>query len=428
MLRKICIALILAAAWGMPAAAARDGDGRFRLGPFFEWRDDGESMTYLAVRPFFAWQAGAVAPEDRDMEVVWPLSHFGWRHGDAFHWRVIMSFWRDADRRRPDSDWEFSLPPLWVNGHDRTAGGGYWGLFPVYGRVPRLFMLEDFRWALFPAYLSYRTGGPRAVRRRYFLWPVVSAKYDPDKTRWAVWPIFGTKREPGMWARFVLWPFWNDYTFDDDRHNGTGWMLWPLMSRIDTDTEQSVGILPPFFSYTETTSGASWLRCPWPLFERYKDPKESTWRGWWLWGITHRGTRDAWWIVNPLIRHHRQAATSVRKSYTHFWPFYINEAVYGIGRDGSLTLQKSYFRIWPFWSSAYHEDDGWTRRTLELFPVRDVPSVERNWTPFWTFYTARQKPGGRIVEHELFWGLIRWQTETEPYAQQRESEEEEEHE
>lgn len=424
MLRKLCIALILAAAWGMPAAAG-DGDGRFRLGPFFEWRDDGTEMTYLAVRPFFAWQAGAVAPEDRDMEVLWPLTHFGWRRENAFHWRVIMSFWRDADRQDPDSDWEFSLPPLWVNGHDRTAGGGYWGFFPFYGRLPRFIFLEDFRWAAFPAYLSYRTGGPRAIRRRYFLWPIVSAKDDPDKTRWAVWPIFGTKREPGFSSRFVLWPFWNDYTFDAANHHGTGWMLWPLMSRVNTDTEQGYGFIPPFFSYTKTASGAVAYKCPWPLFERYRDPKESTWRSWRFWGITHRGTRDAWWFLYPIMRHHRQRTPNVRKSYTHFWPFYTNESVYDVGRDGSTRVESSYFRIWPFWSSRYDEDEGWSGRALELFPFRDFPVVERNLTPFWTFYSSHQKPGERVVEHELFWGLISWETDDDPYSERSAPEENE---
>ena len=80
---------------------------------------------------------------------------------------------------------------------------------------------------------------------------------------------------------------------------------------------------------------------------------------------------------------------------------------------GGARTQKWHFRVWPFFASDYHEDNGLRRRALALFPIRDVPAVERNWAPFWTFYTATQEPGADVVRHELLWGLIWWTTRPE---------------
>lgn len=393
------------------AAPDAPGEFRLRLGPFFEWNSQDGELTKFAIRPLFAWEASDFDARDKDMDIVWPLSHFAWR-GPAFSWRVLMSFWREDDiHNRLSRDYSFTSPPFWINGRDE--GESYWGLFPIYGRVPKLFLVEDLQWGMFPFWLRYRTGGSKGVWRDYFGWPFFSLKYDEDKTRWALWPLYGTKKERDFEARFALWPIYNDRTFTLPNHQGTAVMVWPLFERVDTNTEQGFGLLPPFFRYTTTTSGATLLRCPWPLFERYTDPKESTWKVWRIWGTTHRGSRDGWWALYPLALEKEQRTENL---YTHtfrFWPFYTNEVSYGYDRRGEAHLQTRYFRIWPFYSSAYNEREGLKRKGLVLFPIRDVPAIERNWAPFWTFYAARQQPGSDEILHELFWGLIWWRTKAD---------------
>ena len=399
------MALLAGWTWAAPDAP---GEFRLRVGPFFEWGSRDGELSRFAIRPFYAWERSNIDRRDRDMEVLWPLTHFGWR-SEAFHWRILMTFWHEDDVNNVRSrDYGLSIPPIWVNGRDRDKN--YWGLFPIYGHMPRFAMVEDVQWGLFPFWVRYRTGGPRAIWRDYFVWPFLSAKYDPDRTRWSLWPIYGTKHEPDVDSRFVLWPFWNDATYHAHNHKGKGWMLWPLAERVDTDTEQSFGLLPPLFRNTRTTSGAHLLRCPWPLFERYTDHKESTWKVWRFWGMTHRGTRDGWWALYPFFLEQQQHTAH---QYTHtfrFWPFYVNETTYNYTKEGKGHLQKSHFRIWPFWATDYTEQEGMRRRSLILFPIRDVPAIERNWAPFWTFYTATQRPGSDEVQHELFWGLIWWHT------------------
>ncbi len=400
-----------AVAWGTPNA---EGEAHFRFGPFFEWRsEDALGMTRFAIRPFYAWEQSTLNPADEDMEIAWPLTHFSWR-GDARQWRLIWSFWWERDRtERTSRDYSFAIPPLWVNGRmDETDN--YWGLFPIWGRMPRVFLLEDFQWRLFPLWMRYRTGGTQGVYRDYFLWPFFSLKYDADRTRWALWPLYGTKRERGVDSRFVLWPFWNDRTFTAPNHRGSAWMLWPLWESVDADTEWGGGFLSPFFQWRHTSDGAFLLRCPWPLFERYSDPRESTWKSWRFWGMTTRGSRAGWWFLHPIMVSERQHTVNRYTFHRRFWPFYVEEETHGYDAQGNSRLESSHFRIWPLFASDYTEQEGLRRRSLILFPIRDVPAIERNWSPFWTFYTATQKPGEKEVLHELFWGLIWWHTEAEP--------------
>lgn len=398
------------------------GESHFRLGPFFEYGSRNGELSRFAIRPFYAWERSKIHDGDYDMEVLWPLSHFGWRD-EEFHWRVLMTFWQEADRTNQRSrDYSLAIPPIWFHGRDQDKD--YWGLFPIYGQLPKLALVEDFRWTLFPFYVSYRTGGSRAIRRQYFVWPFFSLKHDPDKTRWALWPIYGTKHEPDFDARFILWPFWNDQTFHAPNHKGSAWMLWPIVERIDADTEQGWGVLPPLFRHTVTTSGANLWRCPWPLFERYTDPRESTWRFWRFWGMTHRGSRSGWWFLYPITVKQEQKTVNVYNRTFRIWPFYTHDVSYGYDTEGKPHLQNSYFRIWPFYSSTYNTREGLRRRTLELCPIRDVPAIERNWSPFWTFYTATQEPGSDEVLHELFWGLIWWHTTPGDYAEEHSTPEE----
>ena len=415
---------VLCLAWSAGwALAAPDAPGTFRLraGPFFEWGSREGEATRLAVRPFFAWERSERNLADRDMEVVWPLSHFAWR-GEGFHGRVALAFWREADVSGERSrDYSFWLPPLWTHGRD--ADDFHWALFPLWGRLPKFLFLEEVQWRLFPLWLRYRTGGSHGVWRQYYAWPFFSLKEDPDKTRWALWPLYGTKKDiagprPERFeARFVLWPFWNDQAFDSHRHKGQAWMLWPLCERVDADTEQGYGLVPPFFRVVWTVDGARLVRAPWPLFERYTDPRESTWRvGWRLWGMTHRGSRARWWLCDPVVRSDRQQTENLFTRLFQVWPFWTDEEHYGYDFAGEAHLQSAYFRIWPFFSSAYDERTGLRRKSLVLFPIREVPAVERNWAPFWTFYTATQQAGSDEVLHELFWGLIWWRTRPGDFA------------
>lgn len=391
------------------ATPNRAGAAHFRLGPFLEWRATEGTSNFFALRPFFSWEVSPhAASRDVDVDLLWPLTHTAWR-GSSFQSRVLIALWHEEHGHGVEKDdYFFTIPPLWI--HGRQRGENYAACFPLAGYIPRIFMVEDLRWVGFPLWLHFRTGGSRATPRNYILWPVFSLKHDDDQTRWGLWPLYGTKWEPGVHSRYILWPFWNDVTYDAPQKQGSAWMLWPLMESVKTNQERTVGFIPPFFRYTTMTNGTMNLRSPWPLFEYYRDRNERTWKSWRFWGMTQRGSRHAWWFCYPILRHKGQETASQVVSHTQFWPFYTHDVSYEYDAKGEKQLVSSYFRLWPFYSSKYHEDEGLRRRALELIPVRDTPAIERNLSPFFTFYQATHQPGDKEILHELFWGLIWWHT------------------
>lgn len=401
-------AILLTAGWlpGAPVLEPPEA-GRFRIGPFFERRTQGDETTFLALRPFFAWE---YKPErdQRDFDLAWPLTTFG-RRGETVRNRIITVFYNDLDRSDPESSWSLSIPPIYQKGSAR--GDDYWALFPIYGRMPNFLIVNNLEFALFPFYLSYDVGGKKPIRRRYYLWPLFSLKDDPDHTRWSLWPLYGTKKEAEADSRFAFWPIWTEKIYHDQQRNKNGhaWMLFPLMARVDTDTEQSWSVIPPFFSRTTTARGATHLRCPWPL-EHYTDANENTWRFWRIAGFTERGTREGWWFLHPIVVSTHQKTDRIENTNKRFWPLYVFEE--SLSRDKEkIDVNERYFRLWPLYSRWYTKETGERLRFLELIPIRDAAPLERNLTPFWTLYERTRIAGTRINRHDLLWGLIQWTTE-----------------
>ena len=66
----------------------------------------------------------------------------------------------------------------------------------------------------------------------------------------------------------------------------------------------------------------------------------------------------------------------------------------------------SYTRLWPFWSCETTKGLS-HHRVLELIPIRHVEGIDRNWSPFWTFWTSESLEGGS-TDHSLLWNIITW--------------------
>ena len=162
--------------------------------------------------------------------------------------------------------------------------------------------------------------------------------------------------------------------------------------------------IPPFFSLAETYS-RTWaergnsgpeirLRCPWPFFEYESNARRSRlsvwpfyesvdWRSYSEGGETGSVVRFGWRLVE------------IYDDETRVFPFWAS------GRD--------HFRLWPFWESESAQGGAVARgRFLALMPIRWVPSIDRNWAKFWTFYENESTP--LYTDHSLLWGLIRWRT------------------
>lgn len=421
-----CFPLAAADVEAEEARTGGKGRSHWHVGPFFEYRRaDPGPATYWAVRPFYS-QVRDPATRTVTRDVLWPLGAYHY-HNDASWYRALIAY---GDARDSDPSWSFNVFPLWFCGKDRT-GDGYWGAFPLYGEHPHFLFMDDWQFFLWPIWQTYTV---KDVRSHGVLWPFVTWR-DAPRPGVGVWPIWGTARQRESEHGYCLWPLATWASYDEDRDTsgaGWSWMGWPLYGQIRRARESQDLLLPPFFSYARTDSATRW-RLPWPLVEVLCSTTRDRISIWPFWESVHgypyvsgkeRKPEERTWRVGWQLMESTTLTTDrTQEDRFNFFPFWTHETRSSQTKDGVRKEVASYTRLWPFWSCetkkglSYH-------RVLELIPIRHVEGIDRNWSPFWTFWECRDRPDGR-TRHSIFWNFITWHTgESKPQgapAQERNS-------
>ena len=386
-------------------------ESNWNFGPFFQYRRAAPGpSSFWAVRPFYS-QVGAPASDTFACDVLWPLGTYH-DHNNADWWRVLIAY---GDARKDDPTWSFNVFPFWFSGCDRKDDG-YWGFFPFYGHHPHFFFMDDWDFILWPIWQAYSV---KNVRSRAVLWPFVTWRDDP-RAGVGVWPFWGTTRQRESDHGYCLWPVatWAGYDADRDTSGaGWSWMFWPIYGQIRRERESQDLLLPPFFSYARTDSATRW-RVPWPLVEVLHSSVRDRISVWPLWewvrsypyasGKERKPEERTWRIGWQLVESSHLESDRTSEDRFNFFPFWTSESRYAKGKDGTLKETSSYMRVWPFWSC---ETKGGRshHRVLELMPIRHTEGIDRNWSPFWTFWESRDRKDGR-TRHSIFWSFITWHT------------------
>ena len=397
-------------------------------GPFFEYRraigpdPSGESLearlrTFWAFRPFYSQVR---APETEERDFLWPLGTCH-RRKDVLWWRAFFLAYGDS-RDGEASSWSFNLFPLVFCGEDRHFGG-YGGLFPIYGVHPHFLLMDDWRFVLWPLWMDYSVKG---TGHGAVLWPLVTWKSDDTATA-GLWPIFShaRRRESDHW--YALWPIATWARYDEDRDTsgeGSSWMLWPVCGHVSRARETQWLFVPPFFSWTRTPHVRRW-RLPWPFVDvelgtlrnrisvwpfyehlngfayanTAKDKSDSA-------NKPEERTRRYLWLFAEDMELETGETLETRFSV---FPFWTSERRYAKNPDGTRREIASFTRFWPFWRSESNRGLV-RRRVLDLVPIRHAEGIDRNWAPFWTFWTSEGVEGGS-TDHSLLWNIIKCNSE-----------------
>jgi hypothetical protein len=366
-----------------------------QIGPFWQQREGSAALCPLWSHERV--EATARRAEVDTTDVLWPVfaSHRDW-------WRFCFF---THYQEQQDGGWQFEVMPIWFNGNDPDEGS-YWGLFPVWGHHPHILLLNDVDFCLWPLWMRYRTPRPSSVENggwmtsNVVLFPFFHWR---DDGSWGVWPLCGTGYRRESDHRYALWPVatWASYRADRDTAGaGYSWMFWPLWASIERERESQWMFIPPLFGYAKTPQGDR-IRCPWPLFELERTSAKRRLSVFPLYedvalkrygdgGVDSRVVRFGWRLVE-LYR-----GTDGELEESRVFPLW--------------TKGRGMFRIWPLWSTESLDANGEARRSrfLELFPIRWVESIDRNWAPYWTLYESVSNP--IYTDHSLFWGIIRWRT------------------
>ncbi len=383
------------------ARAGFDGD------PLYESMVATNDMSFFAVRPFYS-HVESPATERWRKDYLWPLyTKKGFKeeqYSRFLFFGYSQDFSEDDDRHR---NW---VIPFYFQGVDAN-GEGYFALFPFGGTIHEFLGRDKMMFVLFPI---YGKSSVNDVRTTSVLWPIYSTSKGEKVDRFRIWPIYGRTDLFGEYRKkFILWPLYTSVKYTNERNPGGGFILVPIYGRIKTEHADSFWFATPFFRYM--TSEEQWIvHAPWP-FIQMADGEIRKRIVWPLYGKKSLDTLTRQYFLWPFIWNNQIAYARHIQHRRYILPFlaYQSDVVtqetelYEVG-----DISSRYWKIWPLMS--WERTDGNTRfRTLELWPLRNTLSIERNWTPWWTLYRRMNADGE--IGHHLLWGLYRQTKSPERY-------------
>lgn len=387
---------------GFIAARYEDLHGVQRLrilGPFLEYSVSPEDDSFTAFRPLFSRVEGD-DPAAYRMEIVWPITSTK-RLEDEVSGRFLLAYWRRHDVEDPESRYHIRVLPVYFQGRDKH-GDSYFAVFPLGGRIHEFLLQDRIQFLLFPVFADTERGG---VETRHFIWPVYATTRSEPLYRFRVFPFYGQlKREDKYNKRFVLWPIWTEAEYYYPGSSGWSYILFPVYGRIKLEDQDTIMLVPPIVRFSRSER-LNVVNSPWPFIQIKTGEVEQLYL-WPLFGrrVT-RGQRTTF-ALWPLIWNHRVDRGDGIMRRSTVVPFFYSEVMETrpVGPEVDPEVTAAYRKIWPL-GSYRREGDESRFRTLDLWPLKDAPVVERNFAPFWTLYSRTRFEDN--VDSELLWGLYR---------------------
>lgn len=355
------------------------------------------NASFYAWRPFYSH---STEPERWRKDYLWPVyTRKGFKdevYGRFLFFGFSTDFGEDTDRKRT---W---ILPVYFQG---TSAGNenYFAIFPLGGTIHEFLGRDKNMFVLFPL---YGKSSINDVHTTTVLWPVGSKTSGNGIERFRVWPFYGTSSLEGEFnKKFVLWPVYNSVEYTNERNPGGGFILAPLYGRIITEHAVNYWYVPPFFRYTNSDDQRI-VHAPWP-FVQIADGELYKRVFWPLYGKKQLGTLTKQYLFWPFLWNNKAKYANHDQHRRLAVPFFAYESkvmtkqseAYEVG-----DVPSRYWKLWPLMSWERNRDRS-RFRTLELWPLRNTPGIERNWAPWWTLYRRMDVEGE--TGHHLLWGLYR---------------------
>lgn len=380
-------------------ACAVSTHAAFDWDPFHERVAAPDGATFEAWRPVYST---SVDGERWRNDYLWPLyTRKGFkdeRYSRFLFFGYSTDFAPDTDRHRT---W---VIPFYFRGTS-AQGDDYLAIFPLGGTMREFLGRDKIMFVLFPLFAQSNVDD---VHTTTVLWPVGSKTTGPRIERFRVWPFYGTSSlENEFEKKFVLWPIYTSVRYTNDRNPGGGFILVPIYGRIITERAGNYWLVAPFFRYMR--SDEQWIvHAPWP-FIQLADGEMYKRIFWPVYGKKQLGPLTRQYVLWPLLWNNRTQYAAHDQHRRLVVPFFasVTDVVTRPTQDQQAgDVSARYWKLWPIMSWERNEA-GSRFRTLEFWPLRHTPGIERNWSAFWTLYRRVEKYDEEQVGHHLLWGLYR---------------------
>jgi len=353
--------------------------------------------TFYAWRPFYS---SSTEPERWRKDYLWPLyTRKGFK--DEQYSRVLF-FGYNSDFNKEDGRHRNWIIPFWFSGTN-AEGQDYWALFPIYGNIDEFLGRDKVHFTLFP---FWYTSEINEVSQWTVLWPLISKAEGEKVDRFRVLPFYGRNELKGEFKKkYILWPIYSSVEYTNERNPGGGFILVPIFGKIDTERSDNYWVIPPFFRYM--ASANQWIvHAPWP-FVQLADGEMKKRIFWPFYGKKSLGTLTRQYWIWPFLWNNKTEYGTHEQRRRRIVPF-VHSQVDVMTKDTAKhqagDVIGRYWKIWPLMSWDRIGDQS-RFRTLELWPLRNTPGIERNWAPWWTLYKRVDNEGE--IGHHVLWGIYR---------------------
>lgn len=384
----LILALLLCS---LPVRAGVDGD------PLYANQVATNGASFYAWRPFYSSSAEG---ERWRKDYLWPLyTRKGFK---AEEYSRFLFFGHSADfgaESGRDRNW---VIPIYFQGTSKE-GENYFALFPIGGTIHEFLGRDSVSFVLFPLYGRSHIND---VKTTTVLWPIGSKTSGEQIERFRIWPLYGRSVLEGEYdKKFYLWPIVNTVEYTNERNPGGGFIIVPLYGRIITENADNYWLAAPFIRYMR--SDEQWIvHAPWPFIQLAGGTMHK--RIFWpLYGKKSLGTLTKTFYLWPIIWDSQTEYARHDRNRRLVLPVFVYESDVANKATESQAegdVLNRYWKLWPLMSWERLGEES-RFRTLELWPLRNTPGIERNWAPWWTLY-RRVETGGE-TGHHLLWGLYR---------------------
>jgi hypothetical protein len=397
-----------------------EGNRLEMLGPFFysEWVD---SQRVWGIPPL-CWAERNRATDSQKFVIGYPVFSFN-RYGTEFRWQLIQVLSFSGGNQPENGAKRFTIFPIYFWQRSPDTNLNYTAVFPFYGEVKNRLFADDVFAVMFPIYARVQKAD--VVTKHYFF-PFVHVRDGNALHGWKVLPIAGhehkdpttktngfgeTEIVPGHDTRFIAAPFYfhaiNGIGSDNPQTNTA---LLPIFSKVRSPKRDSTTVAWPFVTHVidREKNYREW-QTPWPIIEFARGPGKTTSRVFPFYSHAQNTNLESAFIMWPLWKMNRLQAETIDRKRTRIALFFYSDTYQKNKETGHFSDRKD---MWPFFT--YKRDYNGNERLQVIAPLEPIlpfsESVEREYSPVWSFWRAEKNPATGARSQSLFWNLFRHET------------------
>ncbi len=355
-----------------------------------------------------------------EFDLLYPLLTMD-RFGTERRFQIGQLFSFAAGKnQKEDAQHRFTLFPFYFQQRSTDTNLNYTALFPVYGHLKDRLFKDDIQFTMFPLYSKTRK---RDVETKNYIFPFFHLRHGDGLRGWQLWPLVGHEQKipteckklfdtveaiPGHDKWFAAWPFYFNIRTDIGSTNeGHELTSIPFYSEFRSPQRDSTTVLWPFFNVIDDRVKKYHERqMPWPFIIFARGEGKTTSRVWPFYSQSHDATQESDFYMWPIYKYNRLHADPLDRERTRIFFFLYSDIIQRNTETGKFLRRSDFF---PFYT--YHRDYNGDERLQVLAPVEPFlpnnKSIERNYSPLWSFWRAERNGTTGAHGESLFWNLYR---------------------